>query len=674
MKRISIRQKMLIGIIIPVTLILVLTGVFISTMVQKTITGQAREKLESDSLAAAYQASEFFTQYLSGTEQAASGYQAETFIKEVSAGKKQMNRTPSYNEMKITLDNMAGVDTTNILATWIANFDTSQITQSDGYTSEAGWDVTTRPWYQVKTTGQPMVTEPYVDVSTGQMIVTAASPVFDSTTQEKIGAVGYDIKLSQLSTIMEQYKIGEQGFIILITDSGQVIYHPDSQNIQKEASQIDWSNNVTTALSEGQIGSLDYSMSGIEYSGSVNKVGSCGWYVLSGLPVSEIMSSFYSTVKAIITVFALALVALILIITAISLTISRPLKRLAVVAEKIADGDLNVKVDVISRDETGLVAQAMSKTAKRLNEYVNYIDEIAQVLNQIADSNLVFNLKYSYDGEFSKVKESLLHIKKMLTATLEQIKHTSTDVADGSDHVSSGAQALSQGATEQASSIEELAATITDISGQVKDNAQNSQDADILVKKVAMELTDSNRQMQELKQAMEDIDRSSGEIGKIIKAIEDIAFQTNILALNAAVEAARAGEAGKGFAVVADEVRNLASKSADAAKETTKLIEDSINSIRNGTGLTDTAADKLLQVVERAGTASEAIGRITDASHSQAEAISQVSLGVEQISAVVQSNSATAEESAAASQQLTDQAKVLEDLVSRFRVERTPYS
>ena len=666
MKRISILQKMLIGISIPVTLVFILSGVLISSMVEKTVIRQARETLESDSLAAANQASDFFTQYLAGAEQAASGYQAETFIKSVS-GRTRLNQAPGYEEMKITLDKAAGMDTDNILAAWIGDFDTSQITQSDGFNSDEGWDITARPWYRVKTTGQPVLTEPYVDASTGQMIVTAAAPVYDHVNHEIIGAMGFDIRLAQLASIMEQYKIGEQGFIILATDGGQVIYHPDSANIQQNVSQVDWSDNVKTALSTGQTGSLDYTMSGIDYSGSVDRVGSCGWYVLSGLPVSEIMSSFHSAVKTIITTFALGLLALNLIILAISLSISRPLKKLALVAEKIADGDLNVRMDVTSSDETGLVADAMSKTVNRLNDYIHYIDEISQVLNQIAENNLAFELKYSYEGEFGKIKESLLRIRKMLTATLEQIRQTSAEVAAGSDNVSSGAQALSQGATEQASAIEELAATITDISVQVKENARNSQEADGLVKQVSLELTDSDNQMQKLMQAMEDINRSSGEIGKIIKTIEDIAFQTNILALNAAVEAARAGEAGKGFAVVADEVRNLASKSADAAKETTKLIEDSISSIRNGVGLTDSAVNKIRQVVESAENVSKSIGKITAASNSQADAVSQVSVGVDQISGVVQSNSATAEESAAASQQLTNQARVMEELVNQFR-------
>lgn len=669
MRRTSILKKMLIGISIPVILVFVISGVLISYMVKQTVTGQAREKLESDSRAASNQASDFFTQYLSGAEQAASGYQAEEFIKSVS-GTTRLNKAPGFTEMKISLDKMAAVDTENILAVWVGDFDTSQITQSDGFNSELGWDITSRPWYRVKTTRGPVLTEPYVDASTGQLIVTAAAPITDHVTNEIIGAIGYDIELSQLTSIMQQYKIGKNGFIVLATDGGQVIYHPDSRYIQNDVSQVDWSENVKSAFKNGQTGSIDYVMGGTEYSGSIHVVGSCGWYVLSGLPVSEIRSSFYAVVRTIVIIFILCLFVLIAIIFIISLSISRPLKKLAVVAEKIALGDLNVKVDVDTSDETGLVAQAMDKTVMRLNDYINYIDEISLILNQIAENDLVFELQHSYDGDFAKVKDSLLRIKRMLTATLEQIRQTSGDVAAGSDNVASGAQALSQGATEQASAVEELAASITEISGQVKDNARDSQEANGMVKQVSDELTDSNRQMQELKQAMEEINNCSGEIGKIIKTIEDIAFQTNILALNAAVEAARAGAAGKGFAVVADEVRNLASKSGEAAKETTKLIEGSIQSISNGTSLTEAAAEKLLQVVVSAGRVSDAITRITEASNRQAEAIGQVSVGVEQISGVVQSNSATAEESAAASQELSDQAGVLKELVDRFHVEQ----
>lgn len=346
-----------------------------------------------------------------------------------------------------------------------------------------------------------------------------------------------------------------------------------------------------------------------------------------------------------------------------------PVKELARISNQLAAGNLNIKVNVNSSDETGLVAEAMEKTVERLSSYIDYIDEISQVLDQIARKDLVFELKYDYTGEFSKVKTSLLNIKKTLNDTLEHITRTSFEVASGASHISDGAQNMAQGATEQASSVEELAAAISELSTQVNQNAEDAKSADLLIAQTVNELTASNQQMQELREAMDDINRSSGEIGKVIKTIEDIAFQTNILALNAAVEAARAGASGKGFAVVADEVRNLASKSSEAAKETTQMIEASIRSVQTGNQLANKAADTMMKLVLNSGKTTDAIRRISEATNSQATAISQVSLGIDQISGVVQNNSATAEESAAASEQLSSQSQILKRLAEEFHLE-----
>lgn len=216
--------------------------------------------------------------------------------------------------------------------------------------------------------------------------------------------------------------------------------------------------------------------------------------------------------------------------------------------------------------------------------------------------------------------------------------------------------------------MEELAATINEISNQVKSNAENAHNVNKLADDVGLKMTESNQQMQTMIEAMKEISSSSSEIGKIIKTIEDIAFQTNILALNAAVEAARAGEAGKGFAVVADEVRNLASKSAEASKNTAVLIESSILAVEKGTKIADETAHTLLESVEGAQKVTRTIDQISKASEEQASSISQITQGIDQISNVVQTNSATAEESAAASEELSGQAQILKGLISQFKL------
>lgn len=348
--------------------------------------------------------------------------------------------------------------------------------------------------------------------------------------------------------------------------------------------------------------------------------------------------------------------------------ITQPIHEIDTIARKIAGGQLNESIHYQSKDELGVLAVNFNKTVMRLKDYVNYIDEISSVLDEIANGNLDFNLTYDYAGEFSKVKTALENISNSLNETLGQINQSADQVAGGSEQVSAGAQALSQGATEQASSIEELAATINQISGQITQNADKAINASKKAVIMGDNILENNQRMHQMTAAMQEINEKSTEIGKIIKTIEDIAFQTNILALNAAVEAARAGAAGKGFAVVADEVRNLASKSAEASKDTAALIESSIQAVEKGSLIAQETAEQLSTVVEGANVIVTAINGIADASKAQATAIEQVTTGVDQIAGVVQTNSATAEESAATSEELSGQAQMLKELVGRFKL------
>ncbi len=358
---------------------------------------------------------------------------------------------------------------------------------------------------------------------------------------------------------------------------------------------------------------------------------------------------------------------LIIIILAFRLTksLTTPITEIEEAVKEMAKGNMHAKVTYEASDELGGLSENLRFV---LNTLSSYIEHISQRLGSLSDGDLSVEMDMDYLGDFQSLKTSCNKIIESLNDAMSQLHQASDQVAEGSEQVSSGAQALSQGATEQASSVEELVATLNELSDKVNKTAHNARDVNDLMGLTVGEIDNSNKMMESMMSAMTRINDCSSEIEKIIKTIDDIAFQTNILALNAAVEAARAGEAGKGFAVVADEVRSLASKSQEAAKDTTALISNSLTAVSEGNQIAADTQESLLKVVSSAQKISENMAAITEASDMQAEGIQQVTLGIDQISSVIQTNSATAQESAAASEELYSQSSLLKSLVGRFRL------
>ena len=298
----------------------------------------------------------------------------------------------------------------------------------------------------------------------------------------------------------------------------------------------------------------------------------------------------------------------------------------------------------------------------------NRLIQLSESADRIADGDLATEVVTSTGDELGDAAASFEIMRQRVRDVLLEINHGADQVAAGAQNVSDASVALSQGASEQAASVEQLSASISEIASQTASNAQNAEKANELTVGTRSRAEMGNQEMQEMLAAMEEINASSVNISKIIKVIDEIAFQTNILALNAAVEAARAGQHGKGFAVVAEEVRNLAARSAKAAKETTDIIEKSIDTVNAGTELARGTAEALRSIQESIDQITGLVGGIADASQKQSSALQMLNQGVLQVSNVVQTNSSTAEESAAASVELSAQADLLQEAVRRFKI------
>lgn len=351
--------------------------------------------------------------------------------------------------------------------------------------------------------------------------------------------------------------------------------------------------------------------------------------------------------------------------------VDKPISQVTNVMGDISQGKFGSTIDGEFSGKFKTLVDSVNSTSLALH---NTIQNISDTLIQISDGNLNLENIDDLPGDLKAISDSVNRILHSLNDFLRTVSESSTQVASGSVQVSQGSQMLSQGATEQASAVEELSATIMEIASRTKQNAESAGKVNDLVNMVKGNAENGYSKMKEMLRSMNDINESSTNISKIIKVIDDIAFQTNILSLNAAVEAARAGQYGKGFAVVADEVRNLAAKSANAAKETTALIESSIKRVDSGTKIAKETAESFDEIVTGVGKTASLISEITISSNEQATGISQIDKGLSQVSQVIQTNSATAEQSAAASEELSSQAAVLNGLLKKFTLRDTSNS
>ena len=394
--------------------------------------------------------------------------------------------------------------------------------------------------------------------------------------------------------------------------------------------------------------------------------------LFAGVNIDGTLANERTLVNQVITAAIISVVVSILLVFLVSIfMINRPLRKIDVFADRLKTGDLGISsaskstIDVRSSDEVGILARTLEQAYAQLQ---GYIGEIRDRMQDLSDGDLATGSDYEFQGDFTLIKESINLIVDNLNRTMVEINSSASQVSNVSRQIADGSQSLAQGSTEQASSVDELSRTIADVANKTRSNAEMAGKAAALANSIKDSAEKGSRQMDEMMLAVNEINEASSSISKVIKVIDDIAFQTNILALNAAVEAARAGQQGKGFAVVAEEVRNLAAKSAEAARDTGALIENSIEKANLGVRIAGETAESLAEIVSGINESSNLMNEIARSSEEQSIGINQINSGIDQVAQVVQQNSATAEESAAASEEMSGQSAMLQELISQFKL------
>jgi methyl-accepting chemotaxis protein len=506
----------------------------------------------------------------------------------------------------------------------------------------------------------------------GQNIFTSYYPIKDKN-DETVGVIIFDIYSDIFGDIAENNLAFSSLYTNILNEDECILFSTHSNVIgkqYKDTISADAYELIKSRWSDGK----EFSVTTDSSSGKVKRyyaplvLGSKTWWVQTAVTVKE----FNAETNAIRNLILISAVVIVLILFVLTLTLVKknlsPLQKISDAADNVSRGNFDIDLRYDRQDEIGIAINGIKSVIERIQKIIS---DLQSKLGDISRGNFTVELNdadSNYVGAYAPLLSSMQAITDSLNQTMIEIRQSSEQVSNGAEQVSDGAQALAQGSTEQASSVEELSATMNEISDKIKMTANKAKEASNLGTDAGQAMQTSNEKMSEMSSAMDDIIDKSNEISKIIKTIDDIAFQTNILSLNAAIEAARAGSAGKGFAVVADEVGNLAKKSQEAAQNTAALIEETIEAVQRGGKISEETAFSLKSVSDKSIMITNLVDEISEASEEQARGVSQVTEGIDQISSVVQTNSATAQQSAAAAEELSGQANIMNDLVNKFQL------